>query len=183
MLLWTSLPPSPFQTIFVHLTCISSSPPPIGIPSAVQQSGFLFGVVLLMIVAMITDYTVILLVKNGHMANKFSYQVKPFIRLLLDWKIHDFPKKYSINKFLLTQEMVTAAFGRPGYWYLTFVQFLFPFFGKWKFGEIKKHFLASDYIIHIIAMAGYIVIVGDTISPILHQICKSFCDSVATVLI
>jgi len=25
--------------------------------------------------------------------------------------------------------MVTAAFGRPGYWFLTFAQFLFPFFG------------------------------------------------------
>ena len=50
-----------------------------------------------------TDYTVILLIKDALLANKFSYQ-----------------------------EMVTAAFGRPGYWYLTLAQFLFPFFG-WSF--------------------------------------------------
>jgi hypothetical protein len=52
-------------------------------------------------VAIITDYTVILLIKDAFLANKFSYQ-----------------------------EMVTAAFGRPGYWYLTFAQFFFPFFGE-----------------------------------------------------
>ena len=34
---------------------------------------------------------------------------------------------YSECYFL--QEMVTEAFGRPGYWFLTFAQFLFPFFG------------------------------------------------------
>ena len=72
-----------------------------GIPAALRQSGFLTGAVLLVLVAIITDYTVILLIKDAFLANKFSYQ-----------------------------EMVTAAFGRPGYWYLTFAQFFFPFFGK-----------------------------------------------------
>jgi len=32
--------------------------------------------------------------------------------------------------------MVTAAFGVVGYWYLTLVQFLFPFFGKRKRGSL-----------------------------------------------
>ena len=73
----------------------------VGIPAALRQSGFLTGTVLLILVAIITDYTVILLIKDAFLANKFSYQ-----------------------------EMVTAAFGRPGYWYLTFAQFFFPFFGK-----------------------------------------------------
>ena len=75
--------------------------PPLGIPSALRQSGFLTGTVLLVLVAIITDYTVILLIKDAFLANKFSYQ-----------------------------EMVTAAFGRPGYCYLTFAQFFFPFFGE-----------------------------------------------------
>lgn len=70
-------------------------------------------------VAAITDYTVILLIKDALLAKKFTYQ-----------------------------DMVTAAYGQAGYWYLTFVQFLFPFF----------------------AMAGYIVITGDTLSRVLKQI-------------
>jgi len=52
--------------------------------------------------------------------------------------------------------MVTAAFGRPGYWFLTFAQFLFPFF----------------------AMAGYVVITGDTFSRILRQIAPGAPDIV-----
>ena len=34
--------------------------------------------------------------------------------------------------------MVTAAFGRPGYWFLTFAQFLFPFFGT-HIQEVAPH--------------------------------------------
>lgn len=94
----------------------------IGIPSALHEAGFGTGVVLLTLVALITDYTVLLLIKDGIMAGKFSYQ-----------------------------EMVTVAFGRPGYIFLTVAQFLFPFF----------------------AMTGYIVITGDTLSRILVELCES----------
>lgn len=91
----------------------------IGIPSALRQAGFASGVLLLILAAIVTDYTVLLLIKDGIIANKFTYQ-----------------------------EMVTAAFGRPGYWFLTVAQFLVPF----------------------TAMAAYTIIVGDTFSRIMWQL-------------
>ena len=90
----------------------------LGIPSALRQSGFLTGTVLLILVAIITDYTVILLIKDAFLANKFSYQ-----------------------------EMVTAAFGRPGYWYLTFAQFFFPFFGEEQSVSFKTHSLYVNVLV------------------------------------
>ncbi len=48
-----------------------------GIPAALMQSGFSVGVVLLVVMAIITDYTVILLIRNGLLVNKFTYQVPP----------------------------------------------------------------------------------------------------------
>ena len=46
-----------------------------GIPAAIRLAGFVPGVILLVLVAVITDYTVLLLIKNGIISNKFSYQV------------------------------------------------------------------------------------------------------------
>ena len=46
-----------------------------GIPSALQQAGFTAGLLLLLLAAIITDYTVLLLIKDGIIANKFTYQV------------------------------------------------------------------------------------------------------------
>lgn len=46
-----------------------------GIPSALQQAGFAAGLLLLFLAAVITDYTVLLLIKDGIIANKFTYQV------------------------------------------------------------------------------------------------------------
>lgn len=47
----------------------------LGIPSALQQAGFTAGLLLLILAAIITDYTVLLLIKDGIIANKFTYQV------------------------------------------------------------------------------------------------------------
>ena len=47
----------------------------LGIPAAIRLAGFIPGVILLVLVAVITDYTVLLLIKNGIISNKFSYQV------------------------------------------------------------------------------------------------------------
>ena len=47
----------------------------IGIPAAIQLAGFVPGVMLLLLVAVITNYTVLLLIKNGIICGKFSYQV------------------------------------------------------------------------------------------------------------
>ena len=46
-----------------------------GIPASIRLAGFVPGVILLVLVAVITDYTVLLLIKNGIISNKFSYQV------------------------------------------------------------------------------------------------------------
>ena len=48
---------------------------PAGIPAAIRLSGFLPGVLLLLLVAVITNYTVLLLIRNGIISGKFSYQV------------------------------------------------------------------------------------------------------------
>ena len=52
--------------------CVSYS---AGIPAAIRLAGFVPGVVLLLLVAMVTNYTVLLLIKNGIISGKFSYQV------------------------------------------------------------------------------------------------------------
>ncbi len=41
-----------------------------------MQSGFALGIVLLAVMAIITDYTVILLIKNGKLAKTYTYQVR-----------------------------------------------------------------------------------------------------------
>ncbi|KAL3270436.1 hypothetical protein HHI36_020991 [Cryptolaemus montrouzieri] len=70
----------------------------IGIPYALQRAGFGFGLVLLILVAYITDYSIILMIKSGHLSGRFSYQ-----------------------------GIMDAAFGRPGYILLGILQFFYPF--------------------------------------------------------
>ncbi|XP_044763289.1 putative sodium-coupled neutral amino acid transporter 11 [Coccinella septempunctata] len=70
----------------------------IGIPYALQKAGFGFGLVLLLLVAYITDYSIILMIKCGHLSGRFSYQ-----------------------------GIMEAAFGRPGYILLGILQFFYPF--------------------------------------------------------
>ncbi len=52
-----------------------------GIPSALQQAGFAAGLLLLFLAAVITDYTVLLLIKDGIIASKFTYQVYDFMMM------------------------------------------------------------------------------------------------------
>nr|XP_022904579.1 putative sodium-coupled neutral amino acid transporter 11 [Onthophagus taurus] len=70
----------------------------IGIPYALQEAGFGFGIILLVIVAYITDYSLVLMVRSGHICGKFSYQ-----------------------------GIMEAAFGKPGYILLGCLQFAYPF--------------------------------------------------------
>ncbi|XP_048521546.1 putative sodium-coupled neutral amino acid transporter 11 isoform X2 [Dendroctonus ponderosae] len=70
----------------------------IGIPYALHQAGFGFGVLLLVLVAYITDYSLILMIKAGHISGRFSYQ-----------------------------GIMEAAFGRAGYILLGILQFVYPF--------------------------------------------------------
>ncbi|XP_072392712.1 putative sodium-coupled neutral amino acid transporter 11 [Diabrotica undecimpunctata] len=91
----------------------------IGIPYALHEAGFGFGMLLLIFVAFVTDYSLILMVKSGHISGKFSYQ-----------------------------GIMEAAFGRPGYYLLGILQFVYPF----------------------IAMVSYNIVVGDTVTKVIIRL-------------
>lgn len=65
-----------------------------------HEAGFGFGMLLLVFVAYVTDYSLILMVRSGHISGKFSYQ-----------------------------GIMEAAFGRFGYILLGMLQFIYPFIG------------------------------------------------------
>lgn len=73
----------------------------LGIPYALHQAGFGLGLLLLVLVAYMTDYSLILMVRSAHLCGKFSYQ-----------------------------GIMESAFGRPGYIILGILQFMYPFIGN-----------------------------------------------------
>jgi len=87
----------------------------VGIPYALHKAGFGFGLFLLVALALVTDYSLSLLVKAANLAGVTTYQ-----------------------------DLVHVAFGRPGFYLLTLLQFVYPF----------------------IAMISYNVIIGDTITKV-----------------
>ncbi|XP_008299374.1 putative sodium-coupled neutral amino acid transporter 11 [Stegastes partitus] len=70
----------------------------IGLPYALNQAGLPFGLLLLMVVGFITDYSIILLIKGGNLSGTSSYQ-----------------------------SLVQSTFGSPGFLILSGLQFLYPF--------------------------------------------------------
>ncbi|XP_030614566.1 putative sodium-coupled neutral amino acid transporter 11 [Archocentrus centrarchus] len=70
----------------------------IGLPYALNQAGLPFGLLLLIVVGFITDYSIILLIKGGILSGTNSYQ-----------------------------SLVQSTFGFPGFLILTGLQFLYPF--------------------------------------------------------
>ncbi|KAM8712895.1 hypothetical protein ACLKA7_013254 [Drosophila subpalustris] len=70
----------------------------IGIPYALHRAGFGLGLVLLILVAYITDYSLILMVRCGHICGRFSYP-----------------------------GIMEAAYGKYGYYLLSLLQFMYPF--------------------------------------------------------
>ncbi|XP_055619866.1 putative sodium-coupled neutral amino acid transporter 11 [Toxorhynchites rutilus septentrionalis] len=70
----------------------------IGIPYAFHRAGFGLGLFLLIIVAVITDYSLILMVRCGHLSGRFSYP-----------------------------GVMEAAYGKGGYYLLSLLQFMYPF--------------------------------------------------------
>uniref|UniRef100_A0A8C3IUI3 Putative sodium-coupled neutral amino acid transporter 11 n=1 Tax=Chrysemys picta bellii TaxID=8478 RepID=A0A8C3IUI3_CHRPI len=73
----------------------------IGLPYSMKEAGFPLGVLLLVGVAYITDYSIILLIKGGNLSGTNSYQ-----------------------------ELVNKSYGFIGYLILSILQFLYPFIGK-----------------------------------------------------
>lgn len=72
-----------------------------GIPYALHQAGFILGFLLLGFVALVTDYSLRLMVRSAHISGSFSYQ-----------------------------GLMEAAFGQTGFYLLTVLQFVYPFIGK-----------------------------------------------------
>ncbi|XP_023786864.1 putative sodium-coupled neutral amino acid transporter 11 isoform X2 [Cyanistes caeruleus] len=70
----------------------------IGLPYSMKEAGFPLGVLLLFVVAYITDYSIILLIKGGNLSNTKTYQ-----------------------------ELVKETYGLVGYLILSTLQFLYPF--------------------------------------------------------
>ncbi|KAJ7405302.1 putative sodium-coupled neutral amino acid transporter 11 [Willisornis vidua] len=70
----------------------------IGLPYSMKEAGFPLGVLLLFVVAYITDYSIILLIKGGNLSNTKTYQ-----------------------------DLVRKTYGRVGYIILSTLQFLYPF--------------------------------------------------------
>lgn len=91
----------------------------VGIPYALHKAGFGFGIFLLIALAIVTDYSLSLLVNAANLAGVTSYQ-----------------------------DLVHVAFGRPGFYLLTLLQFIYPF----------------------IAMISYNVIIGDTVTKVFKRV-------------
>ncbi|XP_041858014.1 putative sodium-coupled neutral amino acid transporter 11 [Melanotaenia boesemani] len=70
----------------------------IGLPYALNQAGLPFGLLLLIVVAFITDYSIVLLIRGGNLSGSNSYQ-----------------------------SLVQNTFGFPGFVILSALQFLYPF--------------------------------------------------------
>lgn len=96
----------------------------IGIPYALHRAGFVLGIFMVIIIAILTDYSLVILMKAGNIAGVSTYQ-----------------------------DVVEAAFGRPGFYLLTLIQFIYPF----------------------IAMISYNVIIGDTATKAFIRIFNGKC--------
>ncbi|CAO1365557.1 unnamed protein product [Diamesa serratosioi] len=70
----------------------------IGIAYALHRSGFYLGIILLILVAVITDYSLILMIQCAHLCGRFTYT-----------------------------GVMEAAFGKIGYYLLSILQFMYPF--------------------------------------------------------
>ncbi|XP_015225941.1 PREDICTED: putative sodium-coupled neutral amino acid transporter 11 [Cyprinodon variegatus] len=70
----------------------------IGLPYALNQAGLPLGLILLILVGFITDYSIVLLIKGGNLSGSTSYQ-----------------------------SLVQSTFGFPGFLILSALQFLYPF--------------------------------------------------------
>ncbi|XP_055310712.1 putative sodium-coupled neutral amino acid transporter 11 [Sitodiplosis mosellana] len=84
------------QALFNYINSIVGSGI-IGIPYALHRAGFGLGLLLLMVVAVITDYSLILMVRCGHISGRFSYP-----------------------------GIMEAAYGKWGYYLLSVLQFMYP---------------------------------------------------------
>ncbi|XP_059503305.1 putative sodium-coupled neutral amino acid transporter 11 isoform X1 [Stegostoma tigrinum] len=88
----------------------------IGLPYSMKQAGFPFGILLLFLVAYITDYSIILLIKGGNLSGTTTYQ-----------------------------SLVNKAFGITGYLILSFLQFVYPFIAMVSYNIISGDTLTKVF--------------------------------------
>ena len=88
-------------------------------PYAFRLAGPGLGCIILIFVAIVTDYSLVLMIKGGELSQSMSYQ-----------------------------GMMQEAFGRPGFYILSLLQFVYPF----------------------LTMIGYNVVVGDTVTYVVKRL-------------
>ncbi|KAM4627034.1 putative sodium-coupled neutral amino acid transporter 11 [Discoglossus pictus] len=89
----------------------------IGLPYSMKLAGFPLGLLLLIGVAYITDYSMILLIKGGEMSGTSTYQ-----------------------------SLVSKIFGFPGYLFLSVLQFLYPFAAMVSYNIITGDILPKIFL-------------------------------------
>jgi sodium-coupled neutral amino acid transporter 11 len=70
-------------------------------PYALHQAGVGLGLILMVVVAYITDYSLVLMVRGGQLSGSYTYQ-----------------------------GMMEAAFGKWGFYVLSFLQLIYPLIGN-----------------------------------------------------
>ncbi|NXF08365.1 AVT2 protein, partial [Smithornis capensis] len=89
----------------------------IGLPYSMKEAGFPLGVLLLFVVAYITDYSIILLIKGGNLSSTKTYQ-----------------------------ELVRKTYGLAGYIILSALQFLYPFIAMISYNIITGDTLTKVFL-------------------------------------
>ncbi|KAM9804949.1 putative sodium-coupled neutral amino acid transporter 11 [Neosynchiropus ocellatus] len=113
----------------------------IGLPYALNQAGLPFGLLLLILVALITDYSIILLIKGGNLSGTNTYQ-----------------------------SLVQATFGFPGFIVVSVLQFLYPFIGvllEYSFDQILS---VMPFFPAFSAMISYNITTGDTLTKVFQRL-------------
>ncbi|XP_060784795.1 putative sodium-coupled neutral amino acid transporter 11 [Neoarius graeffei] len=108
----------------------------IGLPFAMAQAGLPLGLLLLFLVAFITDYSIILLIKGGNLSGTHSYQ-----------------------------SLVHSTFGFVGYLILSVLQFLYPFIAMISYNIITGDTMTKVFQIipgvgpdHILAERHFVIL-------------------------
>ncbi|XP_046903294.1 putative sodium-coupled neutral amino acid transporter 11 [Hypomesus transpacificus] len=109
-----------------------------GLPYALNQAGLPLGLLLLVMVAFITDFSIILLIKGGNLSGTRSYQ-----------------------------SLVQSTFGFPGFIVLSALQFLYPFIAMVSYNIITGDTLTKVFLRipgvgpgHILAERHFVILVS-----------------------
>ena len=112
-------------------------------PYAFRIAGPGLAILIIVFVALITDYSLFLMIKGGELSQSMSYQV-----------YSNHLSFHSVQKSLF-KGMDQEAFGRPGFYVLSLLQFVYPF----------------------LTMISYNVVVGDTVTYVVKRLLLTSDDS------